>query len=91
MAKRYHDAKRNMSNHVDDEFARRTREMEEGGMIHNDMRAIANMPQEVMIKPYEKAGRYLPEDLDDTIRGVDHQMSDLDGGKVSKGFNPKKV
>jgi len=70
--------------------ARRTQEMQDAGMIHEDMRAIANLPQEVMIKPYPKSGPYLPEGLDDTIRGVDGQMG-YDDSKRREHFFPKKV
>lgn len=69
---------------------RRTMEMQDAGMIHADPRHIANLPQEVMIKPYTKTGPYLPEGLDDTIAGVDHQM-DYDDSKRKQTFYPKKV
>jgi hypothetical protein len=71
-------------------FARRTQEMQDGGMIREDLRAIANLPQEVMIKPYPKTGPYLPEGLDDTIAGVDKQM-DYDDSQRAAHFYPKKV
>lgn len=69
---------------------RRRREMEDAGMIHEDHHAIANMPQEVMIKPYPSSYSYLPEDLDDTISGVDRQIN-LDDSKRRENFMPKKV
>lgn len=69
---------------------RRRQEMEDAGMIHEDHRAIANLPQEVMIKPYPKTGPYLPEGLDDTINGVDRQM-DFDDSQRARHFYPKKV
>lgn len=69
---------------------RRRQELEDAGMIHEDHRAIANMPQEVMIKPYPRTGPYLPEVLDDTIRGVDAQM-DYDDSQRREHFYPKKV
>lgn len=69
---------------------RRTDEMESAGMIRNDVRAIANLPQEVMIKPYPKTGPYLPEGLDDTMAGIDRQM-DYDDDKRRDSFYPKKV
>lgn len=72
------------------ESARRTQEMQDGGMIHADMNAIANLPQNVMIKPYPKAGPYMPEGLDDTIAGVDRQM-DYDDSKRAATMYPKKV
>ncbi len=62
----------------------------EDNMLHEDHRAIANLPQEVMIKPYPKNGPYLPEGLDDTIDGVDRQM-DYDDSQRKAHFFPKKV
>lgn len=73
------------------EQARRTQEMEDAGMIREDRNAVANLPQNVMYKPYPKNYDYLPEDLDDTIRGIDVQIKELDGRKRDRGFNPKKV
>jgi len=69
---------------------RRHQEMADAGMIHEDHRAIANLPQNVDIKPYPQSYKYLPEDLDDTIRGVDRQM-DYDDSKKLSHFYPKKV
>lgn len=70
--------------------SRRHMEMMDSGMIHEDRHQIANLPQEVMIKPYPMTGPYMPEDLDDTIRGIDHQM-DYDDHKRKEHFMPKKV
>jgi hypothetical protein len=70
--------------------ARRRMELEDGGMIHEDHSAIANLPQNVMMKPYPKTGPYMPEDLDDRIEGVDRQM-DFDDSQRRKHFFPKKV
>jgi hypothetical protein len=91
MAKRYHDGKM-MEKHeyYAGEEGRRTQEMEDGGMIREDHSAIANLPQQVMMKPYPKPGGYMPEDLDDTIRGVDGQMG-MDNSKRRAHFAPKKV
>lgn len=69
---------------------RRTQEMEDAGMIKMDMHAIANLPQDVQIKPYAYDGPYLPEGLDDTIRGVDHQIDRDDRGRAHHNV-PKKV
>ncbi len=69
---------------------RRRQELEDAGMIHEDHMAIANLPQNVMIKPYPKTGPYNPEILDDTIRGVDGQM-DYDDNQRARHFYPKKV
>lgn len=59
-------------------------------MIHEDHRAIANLPQEVMIKPYPKNGPWMPEGLDDTIGGVDRQIN-YDDSQRRAHFFPKKV
>ncbi len=64
--------------------------LERDPMIREDHRAIANMPQEVMIKAYPMTGPYLPEDLDDTQRGVNAQM-DYDDSQRRSHFYPKKV
>lgn len=69
---------------------RRSMEMHDAGMIHEDHSAVANLPQNVMMKSYPKGDNYLPEDLDDTIRGVDGQMS-LDNSQRRRNFLPKKV
>src|SRR6266404_4800911 len=70
MAKRYHSGK-SMEKHeyYAGEESRRKQEHEDGGMISEDHSAIANLPQSVMMKPYPKPDGYMPEDLDDTIRG----------------------
>ncbi len=69
---------------------RRYKEMYEAGIIHEDPRAVANLPQEVRYEAYPKAAGYLPEDLDDTLRGVDRQMG-YDNRKKMEHFYPKKV
>lgn len=93
MAKRHHDSKHLMkhSGHYEGMNERRRQEMEDAGMIHEDKSAIANLPQHVMIKPYPKVDHYNPEGLDDTIRGIDHQMDTLDGAKKAEHLVPKKV
>ena len=83
MAKRYHEG------YYEGPESRRKQEMQDGGMIHEDHAQIANMPQVVMMKPYPKTGPYMPEDIDDTIRGVDKQM-DMDDSKRRKTMSPHK-
>lgn len=68
---------------------RRAQEMMDGGMIREDHAAIANLPQNVMMKPYPKTGPYLPEGVDDTIRGIDNQM-DADDSQRQRYFGPHK-
>jgi len=92
MAKRYSDGKMKSmrsAEHYAGSDAKRTQEAEDGGMIREDRRAIANLPQEVMIKPYPMTGPYMPEDLDDTIRGIDRQM-DEDDSQRRRTFDPHK-
>jgi hypothetical protein len=69
---------------------RRRQEMEDAGMIHEDHDAIANLPQNVMMVKYPKTGPYMPEGLEDSIRGIDHQM-DYDDNKRKEHFYPKKI
>lgn len=86
MAKRHYD-----SGHYEGAEGKRRQEMMDGMMIKEDHSAIANMPQGVVIRPYPKSEHYMPESLDDTIKGVDHQMGALDTGKERSGMQPKKV
>lgn len=69
---------------------RRRQEMEDAGMIHEDHHAIANMPQNVIMRPYPDPYEYIPEDLDDTIRGIDRQKG-MDYGQTMRHLKPKKV
>lgn len=69
---------------------RRRQEMEDAGMIQEDHRAIANLPQNVIMREWPKGGMYMTDDEDDTIHGVNRQM-DLDGSLMNKSLHPKKV
>jgi len=69
---------------------RRRQEIQDAGMIVEDNSAIANLPQMMMIKKYPKTGPYLPEGLEDTIEGIDHQMN-YDDSQRRAHFYPKKV
>ncbi len=82
--KKYHDSGRHEAHE-----ARRHDEMSEAGMIREDHSKIANLPQEVMMKPYPAAYSYEPEEYDDTIRGVDRQLA-MDDNKRKKHWNPHK-
>ena len=74
----------------DGESARKRMEKHDGGMISENRSAVANMPQEVMYKPWPSQDMYLPEDLRDDIRSVDDQMN-MDNGKRRAHNVPKKV
>lgn len=96
MAKRYGNSKRGSGFIFDgkaepygDMNARRTQEMQDAGMIRENPSAIANLPQEVMIKSYAKTGPYMPEGLNDDISGIDRQM-DFDDSQRRAHFYPKK-
>jgi hypothetical protein len=72
------------------EASRKRMEKEDGGMISDDMSAVANLPQEVMYKPWPSQDMYMPEDLRDDIRSVDEQMN-MDNRKRKEHNMPKKV
>ena len=84
-AKRHH----HREGHYEGMGARRTQEMQDAGMIRENPSAIANLPQEVMIKPWPDGGSYMPENLGDTIRGVDKQM-EADDSKRMEHLKPHK-
>lgn len=69
---------------------RRRQEMEDAGMLHEDRKQVANMPQEVMYHGWPKA-MYgaVDSDLDDTIMGVNRQM-DKDESQARRFMNPHK-
>jgi hypothetical protein len=93
MAKRHHSSHhspKHSEGHYEGLSSRRDQEMHDAGMIRENHAAIANLPQEVMIKPWPSAGSYLPEGLDDTIRGVNQQEA-LDDRLRDKHMVPKKV
>jgi hypothetical protein len=88
MAKRHYESKMK-DGAYSGEYARRTQEMQDAGMIGNDMSAIANLPQNVMMKPWPDGGSYMPEDLDDTIKGINEQVG-ADDSKRSAHNKPHK-
>lgn len=85
MAKRYHDGGYAGMD------SRRAQESEDGSMIREDHSATANLPQGVIMKPWADHEAYLPEDIDDTVRGVDRQINQLDNAKRDRHLEPKKV
>lgn len=96
MAKRHHMSESEhrhhkvRGGHYEGMDPRRRQEMEDAGMIHEDHSAMANMPQNVIMRSYPMENDYTPEGLDDTISGIDRQkMMDYHGMK--KHLKPKKV
>jgi hypothetical protein len=82
MAKRYHGSQGAYAGHDD----RVRQERADGGMIHEDKSAIANLPQNVMIKSYPNPNDYAVYGLNDTIASVDHQMRADSKGKKKGQF-----
>ncbi len=88
----YHSLAHERYNHEpmsDYRHAEAVRDHKDRSMISEDPRAIANLPQEVMIKAYPVMPGYAPEGLDDTLRGVDHQMAG-DHASMQRGLKPMK-
>lgn len=69
---------------------RRKTEYRDGEMLNEDRNAIANMPQHVKMMEYPHPVHYMPENLDDGIRGVDSQIA-ADGMAMRRNMYPKKV
>lgn len=69
---------------------RLNQEAVDGSMIREDHSAVANLPQNVIMRPYRKGGYGIPEGLNDTIEGVDRQMA-YDNKEMDKHLYPKKV
>ena len=86
MVKRYHGSQGDYAG----EAARKRMEMHDGAMIKDDLSAVANLPQNVMYKPWPTEDMYMPENLRDDIRSVDGQMR-MDNGKRRAHNVPKKV
>ena len=73
-----------------EENGRRTAAMEDGGMIREDRTKIANLPQNVMFNRYPTNSFYLPEQLEDSIYGIDEQIN-VDVYKRNINLRPRKV
>lgn len=63
---------------------------QDGSMLNEDRSAVANMPQDVRYHGWPDSSIYTPENLDDTIRGINAQKN-LDGNQMKKNLVPKKV
>ncbi len=77
--KRFHSA----------EGARRSSEMRDSGMLHDNKSAVANMPQDVKYHAWPSAHVGLDSRIDDTISGINDQMRS-DESKARSILNPKK-
>lgn len=84
MVKKYHqtrkdrrDESRGMKKYWEDRGQERPMDSRYFGMISEDHRAPANLPQEVVHKMYPKCDYMDSHELDDTIRGLDDTRDDV--------------
>ena len=96
MAKRYYQNKKDRKNEskgMKEYYAgkemRDRMDYDSGMMIREDKGAIANLPQNVMIKAYPSVGGYNNYNVADTIMGIDTQMRD-DSRKEKTERYPEK-
>lgn len=88
MAKRYHNG---MGPGFYSSYEQtKAQETRDGGMIRADHKAVANMPQSVIYKEWPSPRGYMPENLNDTISGINKQIGS-DHGKTMKHFQPKQI
>lgn len=85
MAKRYYN-----SGYYEGAAETARQEAADGDMLKEDRSAVANMPQNLIMKPYPKTPGYSESSIDDSIRGIDEQMR-ADHAKKMAHFKPKKV
>jgi len=90
MAKRYHNGNGNGNGMKSRDLysgktSRREIESRDAGMISEDKSAIANLPQNVIMKAYPECS-YDSYNLNDNIHGIDVQVrDDVMGGKRKSG------
>jgi len=92
MAKRYHQSHKDRMHEkhgMEHYEKRRHHEMKEAGMISEDYNAVANLPQHPVMKEWPKSPYGMPGDIDDTISGIDRQMS-ADNNQRRKHMRPHK-
>lgn len=67
------------------------RRFNEEGMIREDRSAIANLPQNVIMREYPRYGNgYEGGMLNDKLSGIDRQM-EMDDNQMMRRVKPKKV
>ena len=70
---------------------RRKQEREDASLFGESQHMyMANLPTEVILKTVARPYSGMPENLDDTMRGVDRQIGTDEAG-MHKDFAPKKV
>jgi hypothetical protein len=93
MAKRFHEVHHSTSETMmgnADKNATERMQKHDSSMISEDHNAIANLPQQVIMKDWADHEAYLPDILDDTIVGINKQIN-YDDKKRQEHFMPKKV
>lgn len=68
---------------------RKRADLEDSGMIREDRSAVANLPQGVIMRPYPKGSYGYEKGLNDTLSGIDMQMSD-DSKEMKMDAYPEK-
>jgi len=93
MAKRFHEVHHSTSETMmgnADKNATERMQKHDSLMISEDHNAVANLPQQVIMKDWADHEAYLPDILDDTIVGINKQIN-YDDKKRQEHFMPKKV
>lgn len=83
MAKRFHGSYAGKED-------RRRQEERDGSMMPSGSGSFANMPTELVMREYPKAYDGMPENLDDSIRGIDSQIKS-DNSKKMAHIQPEKI
>jgi hypothetical protein len=66
---------------------RRKQEMADGGMVREDLKAMANLPRQAIHCEYPQSYYYATPYLDDSIRGTDDEIDD-DNSSMARFLNP---
>ena len=83
MAKRYHGAGSDYEN-------KRAMEKKDGNMMPSGKNEHACLPTEVVMRDYPRVDNYMVGNYDDTMVGMDRQMSE-DASQRRKGTKPRKA
>lgn len=75
MAKKYHGRSKMYTGYDNG----RSMEKRDSGMLSEDRSAVANLPQDVIVKQYPRCPYGLDSYLDDTMSGIDKQIGSDDG------------
>jgi len=60
------------------ESERREHHMREDGMLHNDPRETANMPQHPIFHGYERIQGFLPDSIDDSRHEIERHIKETE-------------